>query len=107
MWWVRVVAVELGVTALAGVVFMVAYGLRSSWRATQLGRHLMAFAAIGVVESGVLLALGLGVVLPPLVYVIAYGLGAAVTVQRLWIFAKVQRDDRRERSRDPLNREGM
>jgi hypothetical protein len=84
------VAVELGVTAVAGAAFMIAYGLRASWRRTQVGRHLMAFAVIGVVESTLLLLLGVGVMPPPLVFVTTYGLVAAVTIQRLWVFVKIQ-----------------
>lgn len=88
-----VVVGELGVAVLAGLVFMVLYAARSPWRASALGRHIMATTAVVVGESLTLLLLGLGVPLPPWVFAVGFGLLDAVLVQRVVLLLRVQDDD--------------
>jgi hypothetical protein len=104
-WWVLVVVIELAVTALAGATFMILYGVRAEWVVTPLGRHLMAFALIGTLDAGALLLLATGVILAPWQYVLLYGAGAALTIQRVAIFLGVQRVARRQESPVPTRTE--
>src|SRR5688572_10200461 len=86
--------VALAVSAIASLAFVVAYGLRSPWQASSLGRHLMAIAALFAVDSLVLLLLSIGVVLHYLAYSTIYWVGAGLAIQRVFIFFRVQRAHR-------------
>lgn len=86
-----VILVELGVAVAGGLVFLVLYGLRSQWRQSPMGRHMMAFTAVMVGEVGALLALGLGLPVPLWVFVVVFGLLDLVVIQRLVLLLRAQR----------------
>lgn len=93
-----VIGAELMLTLLATAAFVIGYAALSDWARSPLGRHLMAFAAVGMLDYAALLCVAFGVPLPLWTYVVAYGLTAAVAVQRLWIFVLVQLEVRRVRA---------
>jgi hypothetical protein len=85
------IQVELALAFLTSFAFVVLYAMGSPWRATEMGRHLMAFMVVTVIELGSLLGLGLGWRVPLWLFALGFGALDAVVVQRLWLLIKVQR----------------
>lgn len=85
-----VVIVELAVAALTLFVTIGLYGLRSDWRSTAVGRHVMAWMVVSFIEILSLCALPVWR-LPTWVYAIVFGLLEAVFLQRLWLIWRSQR----------------
>lgn len=98
--------VALAGAALGAVVFVVLYHLWADWRASDLGRNMMAFMFV----CAVLLTLGVvrAIVLPPdhaleAFRVIAYSLVCAIIWHRVFLLIRYQRPRRRpdrDRERD-------
>lgn len=86
-----VILVELAVAVAAGIAFVALYAWKSRWTTTPMGRHMMAFAAVTTGEAASLLALGLGVRVPPWVFVIGFGLLDLLVIQRLVLLMRAQR----------------
>jgi len=91
--WIVVVLAELGIAILAGLTFLVLYGLRSHWRDTPLGRHMMAFSAVVVGAVASLLLVGIGVPVPAWVFAGGFGLLDVVLVQRVLLLVRVQEEE--------------
>lgn len=85
------IQVELAFAFLASAAFVVLYALGSPWRTSEMGRHLMAFMAVTVLELGSLLGLGLGWHVPLWLFATGFGALDAVVLQRLWLLVKAQR----------------
>lgn len=83
---------ELALALAAGLAFVVLYALRSPWRTSEMGRHLMAFMVVTAVELGSLLALGLGWRVPLWLFALGFGALDVVVVQRLWLLVKAQQE---------------
>lgn len=86
-----VILVELAIAAVAGLVFVILYALRSRWRETPMGRHVMVLSAVMACEAASLLALGVGVPVPLWVLAAGYGLMDALVLQRLVLLVRAQR----------------
>lgn len=89
MTWV--ILSEVGLCAVASVTFIVIYGLRSPWRSTAMGRHIMAFMTATALEFVSLLCLGLGLPVPLWVFAVVFGALDLVVFQRLWLLWLAQR----------------
>jgi hypothetical protein len=85
-----VILVELAIAALVGVAFVLLYALRSRWRSTAVGRHMMVFALVTTGEAASLFALGLGAPVPLWVFAVGYGLTDFLVIQRLYLLIKAQ-----------------
>jgi hypothetical protein len=90
-----VIAAELGVTVVGGLAFIAAYA-RRRWWVSSTGRMVMAWAAVGVLEAGTLLAVALGVPVP--MALLAFGF-ATVDVVVVWRLVELLHA-RRAESRD-------
>lgn len=85
-----VVIVELIVAAVTLLVTIGLYGLRSDWRSTAVGRHIMAWMVVSLVEIVSLIALPVWR-LPTVVYAVVFGALELVFLQRLWLIWRTQR----------------
>lgn len=85
------ILVEMALALIATVSFVVLYAVRSPWRRTAMGRHIMAFMVVMAAEIGSLLALGVWRV-PTWVYALVFGALDLVVLQRLWLLIRAQRD---------------
>lgn len=85
-----VVIIELIIAAVTLLVTIGLYGLRSDWRSTAVGRHIMAWMVVSLVEVLSLLALPVWR-LPTWVYALVFGALEAVFLQRLWLIWRSQR----------------
>ena len=88
---IAVIVAEMALATLAGIAFLALYGLRSPWRETEMGRHLMLFMIATTAEISSLLALALGVHVPLWLFAVGFGLLDLVVLQRLWLLIKAQR----------------
>lgn len=89
---------ELLVSLLAGAAFLVLFLRRQPLRVDAvMFWHIAAFSGATVLADVVLTLLALGVPVPPWVLLVAYGMQAAVVVQRLWLllFSRGPRHPRR------------
>jgi N-acetylglutamate synthase-like GNAT family acetyltransferase len=86
---------ELALALAAGLMFVALYALRSPWRTSEMGRHLMAFMVVTAAELGSLLALGLGWHVPLWLFAVGFGALDVVVVQRVWLLVKAQRSSTR------------
>lgn len=78
--------VALVVTAVASVVFVVGYGLRSPWWTSVIGRHQMGIRVLLAVDAAVLALLAMGIMLPLWFYAALYTSGAVLAVQLCFIY---------------------
>lgn len=85
-----VILVELAIAVVAGVAFLVLYAWKSRWSATAMGRHMMAFALVTTGEAAALLALGLGVPVPPWAFAVGFGALDLVVIHRLVLLLRAQ-----------------
>lgn len=85
------IVAELSLALVATVAFLVLFGVRTPWRVTAMGRHLMAYASAWALEMVGLLCLALGIALPLWVYVLIFAAVDAVTLQRFWLLWRAQR----------------
>jgi hypothetical protein len=81
---------EIAITAVVSLAFAALYGLKSNWRASAIGRHLMWFGLITGVESIALVLLAIGFPIPLWVFALVYGALAGVGIQRLYLLLRVQ-----------------
>lgn len=81
---------EIVVAFLSGIAFVVLYALHSPWRSSPMGRHIMAFTVITTGELASLLALGLGLPVPPWLFAIGFAALDVVVLQRLWLLWRAQ-----------------
>jgi hypothetical protein len=86
------------VAALGALTFVIAYQLIADWRATAIGRNVMAF----MVVTSLLLTLGILRNIVPWLdghidefRLVAYVLVASIIWQRVWLLFKVQRQNRK------------
>lgn len=86
-----VVIIELIVSALTLLVTIALYGMRSDWRSTAVGRHIMAWMVVSLVEILSLLVLPVWR-LPTWVYALVFGALEVVFLQRLWLIWRSQHD---------------
>lgn len=84
---------EVAAALVATIATIVLYALRSPWRESAVGRHLMAYMAALAAEIGALLAVGLGVAVPLWLFAIVFGAVDFVVAQRLWLLWRAQQDD--------------
>ena len=84
------ITAEIALTALASFAFVVLYFTRSNWRASAIGRHLLAFSFITGIECITLIFLGFGVEIPLWIYALVFAALGLVAFQRLWLLVKVQ-----------------
>lgn len=91
---IAVVAVELALALAATVGFLILFGLRTPWRDTAMGRHLMAYAGAWALELAGLLCLAIGAPLPLWVYAVIFATVDTVTLQRFWLLWRTQRGNR-------------
>lgn len=89
-----IILVELGIAVVAGIAFVVLYAWKSRWSATPIGRHMMAFAVVTTGEAATLLALGLGVRVPPWVFAVGFGALDLVVIHRLVLLLRAQHSQR-------------
>lgn len=94
MLWRALIAVELGLAVVAGTAFIAAYWF-SPWRSSAAGRHLMALSLVMVCEGATLLAIVVGVGVPPLLLVLIEAAMAAVVIHRLTLLYRARRVARR------------
>lgn len=90
------ILVEIALGAFASLGFVVLYALRSPWRRTVMGRHLMMYMAVTAAGLSALLALGLGAPLP--LWAFAVGLAAldVVALRQVWLLWRAQQDPKKE-----------
>jgi hypothetical protein len=87
---IGVVVAELGLLVVLLLAFVAGYS-RGPWRATPVGRHLMAMAGVSLAEALGLLVLATGHAPPLWVYVVVYGLADAVVVGWLVLLWRARR----------------
>jgi hypothetical protein len=85
-----VVIAELVIAAVTLLVTIGLYGWRSDWRSTAVGRHIMVWLVVSLVEILSLLALPVWR-LPTWVYALVFGALEVVFLQRLWLIWRSQR----------------
>ena len=90
---IAVILAEVLVGCVGCLAFVVLYGLRSPWRESPMGRHIMAFSAASASELGSLFALGMGAPVALWVFAIIFGLFDLVILQRLVLLWRAQRAD--------------
>jgi hypothetical protein len=82
---------EIATTAVVSLLFSLIYGLRSNWKATPIGQHLMWFGIATGVEGIALVFLAVGLPIPLWVFALVYGAVAGVAIQRLYLLLTVQK----------------
>lgn len=85
------VLIELALIALASLAFVVFLGDPRRGADPIITWHLWSFAVLAAVEACSLLALGLGIRVPVVVFAIGYGGQAAVAIWRLVLAAQGRR----------------
>lgn len=84
------ILLELAYAVAVITATIVLYGLRSPWRASPMGRHLMAFMVTTDAELASLLALGLGAPALALLFLVVFGAIDVVITQRLVLLIRAQ-----------------
>jgi hypothetical protein len=84
------ILLEILLALLGGLAFVVLYALRSPWRSSPMGRHVMAFMLVTVGELAALLALGLGLSVPLWLFAVGFAALDAVVLQRLVLLWRAQ-----------------
>jgi hypothetical protein len=91
---IHLIIAEIITTAVVSFVFVILYGLRSSWKESAVGQHLMWFGIVTGVESVALTLLACGISLPLWMFALIYGTVLGVSIQRLYLLLQAQRRSR-------------
>ena len=87
-----IIWLELGFAVLMGLSFIVLYALRSAWRSSPMGKHMMTFV-VATTLADFTLFLALGWRVPYWIYPVVFLAVDAVFLQRLWLLVKTQNEE--------------
>lgn len=86
------IVAELGAALVLWLIFVGMYVSRHQWSAGPVGRQMLVASIAAAGEAGALLLLGLGVPVPPLVFLVGFGLTDLVVARWVWLLWLARRE---------------